>query len=239
MAILKTEATAPAGTVQTAKPQFVRFAFYRINPAFRKLDSNVRLAAKEQMLSAIELYKESMIVLPYSMLATRSDADMLLWQISPDLELFEEFAGKLLHTSMASYLEMTHSYLALSKNAIYDEHGTGKDGKIKVGDLQFVFLYPFTRTAEWHQLAAPDKKKLNEEYAAIAAKHPNVRVNIATSMGLDDQEGIVICETDSTEDFIQMSKEFSEAKASRYLLYRAHSFTCISKDPKLILDSLG
>lgn len=225
------------------KRQYLRFAFYRINPAFRKLDSNVRLQAKDGIVSAVEMYKERMILLSYSLLATRSDADFMLWQISDSLENFEDFASKILHTTMAPHLEMTRSYLSSVPGGTFtdkiDPQGKAVEGLFHPGDSQYVFVSPLTQTLAWHQLTSAERRKTMDLYENIAAKYPSIKAHLADSEGLDDYDFTAFTETDSPEEFQRFWQELHEGKFGAYILRDNSVHVCLSKDPKLALDSLG
>lgn len=240
---VKTKESQALAGAEKLKRQYVRFAFYKVDPAFRKLDVNIRLQAKEEVLSLLDLFREKMIVLTYSLLATRADCDFMFWQIAPDLDIFEEFASRLNHTGLSGYLRLAYSFLAMTRHSIYLDKINPEHAKsrvyIKPGERQYLFVYPFIKTHQWYQLPLAERRKMMDEHIALGSKYPSVKINTTYSFGLDDQDFVVAFESDEPEDFLDMVMEMREAKARPYTLKDTPLFTCISRDPKLILDSIG
>src|SRR5213083_2172086 len=83
----------PAPTVR----QYIRYLFYKAAPTWRHLSAAEREAARTELLTALEPFAERLAVLrAYSTLATRADADFVLWMVSERLEDFQELQAALL-----------------------------------------------------------------------------------------------------------------------------------------------
>ncbi len=239
----KTETATLAPASEKLKRQYVRFAFYKLDPTFRKLDANIRLQAKEEVLSLIDLFREKMILLSYSLLATRADADLMFWQVSDDLDVFDNFASRLIHSGMGPYLHITHSFLSMTRHTVYVDKINPEHSKsrihIKPGDHKYLFVYPFVKTHEWYQLPMAERQKMMDQHIVMGNKYPSVKINTTYSFGLDDPDFVLAFESDSPEDFLDLVMEMRGAKARLYTLKDTPIFTCIAKDPKWILDSIG
>ena len=77
------EQQAPA---QTPKRQYVNFAFYKLDPAWRRLPEDERAKGKQEFIRAVEDYAGKVLVIPYSTVGIRGDCDLMLWRISYELE---------------------------------------------------------------------------------------------------------------------------------------------------------
>jgi chlorite dismutase len=77
------------------------------------------------------------------------------------------------------------------------------------------------------------------EHIAIGHKYPQIKLNTTYSFGLDDQEFVVAFEGDNPADFVDLVMELREADTSRYTARDTPIFTCILKDVKAMLDTLG
>src|ERR671921_2531356 len=111
-----------ASAEQTVKRQFVNFAFYKIDPAWRRLPEDERSRGKQEFVRVVEEYNTRVIVIPYTMGGIRGDSDIMLWRISYELELFQEMTSKILATGLGKYLSTPYSYLAMTKRSIYVDH---------------------------------------------------------------------------------------------------------------------
>src|SRR4051812_4590755 len=62
--------------------QFVNFAFYKLDPAFRRLSDSEKQSARDEFIALINQRQQGLICLTYSTVAMRGDVDFLLWRIS-------------------------------------------------------------------------------------------------------------------------------------------------------------
>ncbi|MFO0730563.1 MAG: hypothetical protein U0361_06150 [Nitrospiraceae bacterium] len=60
---------------QTPRRQFVNFAFYRIDPAWRRLSEDERTRGKQEFLRAVEEYAGKVLVIAYTTVGIRGDCD--------------------------------------------------------------------------------------------------------------------------------------------------------------------
>ncbi|MBI3954353.1 MAG: chlorite dismutase, partial [Chloroflexi bacterium] len=63
---------------QTNSRQFVRFAFYKVDPSWRRLAGPERQAGKGQFAAIVDEFACRMMVRSYSTVGSRGDADLLL-----------------------------------------------------------------------------------------------------------------------------------------------------------------
>src|SRR5438128_4387613 len=67
---------------QPQRRQFVNFAFYKADPAWRRLPESERTQGKQEFIRAVEDYAGKVMVIPYSTVGIRGDCDFMLWRIS-------------------------------------------------------------------------------------------------------------------------------------------------------------
>ena len=74
---LKHKVAAPEEAIRR---QFVNFAFYKLDPSFRRLPKERKEAAKKEFLEVLEEYdaNSDMILLGYTMVGIRADVDIML-----------------------------------------------------------------------------------------------------------------------------------------------------------------
>src|SRR5947209_20010131 len=82
-----TPSARPEAASQPAiQRQFVNFSFYRLDPAFRRLNDNEKFQARSEFLQLFQKPRPGLMCLTYSTAGLRPDTDFLLWRIasSPD-----------------------------------------------------------------------------------------------------------------------------------------------------------
>ncbi|PJF37920.1 MAG: hypothetical protein CUN55_19630, partial [Phototrophicales bacterium] len=91
---------------QLTKRQYVRFAFYKVDPMWRRLPPQKQAEHKQELLETIQSFNRRMLLRPYSLMGTRADAELLLWQIAESPIPFQELAAAIMNTAMGGYLTL-------------------------------------------------------------------------------------------------------------------------------------
>jgi chlorite dismutase len=123
----KSEAEIRAERDEAARAprQFVSFAFFKLNPSFRRALSEAEASdAVAELCGVLEDAGRKFLIYPYTTLGVRADADFLLWRISFQLEDFEQLTAAMLRTRMGKYLDTTSSYLSMTKTSIRSRRAT-------------------------------------------------------------------------------------------------------------------
>jgi chlorite dismutase len=223
----------------------VRFAFYRVDPAWRRLPAEEQADHKRELLDVVRSFNRRMLLRPYSLMGTRADAELLLWQIAESPLPFRELASAIAATRMGGYLSMAYSYFSQTKRSIYEIRGAnGAEEEeerliIDPTEAQYLFIYPFIKTREWYQMSVQARQGMMDEHIEIGRKYPSIRLNTTYSFGLDDYEFIVAFETDEPSDFLDLVQELRETSVSMYTLQDTPLFTCINMRLEEALDALG
>jgi len=224
--------------------QYVNFAFYKVDPAWRRLPAEDRKRGKCQFIDAVKTFEPEMLVIPYSLVGIRGDCDFMLWRIGYDLPKLQEMTAALLATGLGQYLTTPYSLLAMTKRSTYvrdhkhaDQEGTRL--RLTPGKFRYLFIYPFVKTRAWYRLTQAARQGMMNEHIEIGHKYPTVRLNTTYSFGLDDQEFVVAFESDKPEDFLDLVMELRGAETSNYTQRDTPIFTCIHHDLDEMLDLLG
>jgi chlorite dismutase len=237
-----------ATAVPPTTRQFVRFAFFRIHPEWRRLGPADRAADRAEVAAVIARTAaiEGAVLRTYTLVGTRGDADFMVWLISDDIDVHHRFSAELNATRMAAYLEQPYHYFAMTKRSIYvDSHEhPGQEGRssrlmIVPGGRRFLFVYPFVKTRAWYRLPAEERQRQMDEHIAMGHKHPGIKINTTYSFGLDDQEFVVAFESDSVSDFLDLVQEMRATEASTHTVRDVPSFTCIATSAAEMLEALG
>ena len=223
--------------------QYVNFAFYRVDPAWRRLPHHERDLGKKDFKAVVEEFASQMLILPYTLVGIRADADLMLWRVSSDLDLIQRLTTKLLMTGLGRYLSPAYSYLAMTKRSIYmdklDPDHPADRTRIVPGKTKYLFVYPFVKNRDWYRMTQAARQGMMDEHIQVGTKYRTVRLNTTYSFGLDDQEFVVAFETDKPGDFLDLVMELRGTEASRYTLRDTPTFTCLARSLDEALDSLG
>ncbi len=224
--------------------RYVKYAFFKINLGWRRLDDNLRAAGRKEFIEILENPPDQMTLKTYSLVGIRGDCDFLLWMITPVLEDMQSLTATLLSTKLGRYLETPYSYLAMSRRSEYlggdNPAGGGKlSFEKEIANSKYLFVYPFTKKREWYKVPLGERRRIMSEHFKVGHKYPSVKIHTAYSFGLDDQEFMLSFETDSPTDFLELVMDLRGTDSSKYTALETPIFTCLAADPQKMLELLG
>src|SRR5438477_11821252 len=228
--------------VKSEQRQVVRYAFYKLDPAWRRLPAGRQASARLEFGETIESLAGRLLLRPYGLVGIRGDTDFLLWQVAEDLDALVELQTALNRTDLGAYLSIPYSYLAMTRRSIYEFPADPNHEQrlvIQPSAAKYLFVYPFIKTRPWYALPKPARQRMMDEHVRVGRKYPAIRLNTTYSYGLDDQEFIVAFEGDNPGEFLDLVMELRESEASSYTLRDTPTFTCVQMSLWDMLDTLG
>jgi chlorite dismutase len=234
---------AAGGAGPAVQRQFVNFAFYKLDPAFRRLGDHEKIQARSEFLKTFQQPRKGLICLTYSTVALRPDVDFLLWRISSTTDDFQSHARQINMTRVGAYLTTPHSMLSMTKRSMYIDkldpfHTAESRTHIIPGKRKYLFVYPFVKTRDWYLLPLEERQKIMDVHIRVGNKYPSVKLNTTYSFGLDDQDFVVAFETEEPKDFLDLVMELRETQSSKYTQRDTPIFTCVQTPMENILDQL-
>jgi chlorite dismutase len=195
--------------------QYVAYTFFRVDPAWRRLPIEERIAHKEAFADVVESWGERMDALrTYSLSGVRPDADFFLWKITQRYADLGELGGALNATPLAGWLETPYSYLATTKPSQYTSARRAR--KVVPRNSPFLVVYPFVKVRSWYALSLEDRQRAMDEHIRIGAGFASIQNHTTYSFGIDDQEFMTAFECEEPADFMHLMLTLRESEASRY-----------------------
>jgi chlorite dismutase len=223
--------------------QFVTFTFFKARPEWRQLAAGERAEARREFVAAVEKYRPELLINAYSIVGLRSNVDFMLWRIGYGLDPFQQMSAELNSTAMGRYLDVTQSFLSMTKRSMYIDKDNPEHVEDRLhivpGRSKYLFVYPFVKTREWYTLPVEQRQEMMDEHIRVGSKYRSVKLHTTYSFGLDDQEFVVAFETDQPADFLDLVQELRESRASRYTLRDTPMFTCRQQTLAECLEALG
>jgi chlorite dismutase len=215
--------------------QFVKYTFLKVDPAWRRLDSDQRAVDKRELLAACEDFGEDHLLRGFSLVGTRGDADLMLLSQAQNLERIHEFHVVLQQSGLMKWCTIPYSFLAMTKPSEYSEESRLE---VRPAHGRYLFVYPFVKTRAWYALPPQERYRIMQEHIRIGREFPSVDLNTSYSFGLDDQEFVVAFETDEPADFLDLVQKLRTTESSAYTLRDTPTFTCVSCSVERALGSL-
>jgi chlorite dismutase len=215
---------------------FAKFTFFKIDPAWRRRDDELRAADKREFLAACEDFAIDRSLRAYSTIGTRGDADLLLLAQSPALEEIHTFHVVLGQSGLARWATTPHSYLSMTKSSPYSEEKARPE--ICTSRRKYLFLYPMVKKREWYSLPVEERKRIMQSHIAVGRHYPEISINTSYSFGLDDQEFVVAFEGDDPGQFLDLVQELRPTESSAFTERETPIFTCVAMSVGKALDAL-
>ncbi len=217
--------------------QYVAYTFYKVDPAWRRLPIDERLAGKEAFAEVVEEWSSQLDYLQaYSTVGVRPDCDFFLWKITRRYLDLEELGAALNATPLSSWLHTPYSYLATTKASQYTS--ARKARRITPRGSPYLVVYPFVKVRPWYSLPLEDRQRAMDEHIRIGAEHPSIHNHTTYSFGIDDQEFMTAFECDEPADFMHLMLRLRESEASRYTERDTPIFVGHRVDIRAALDFL-
>ncbi|MEJ5221538.1 MAG: chlorite dismutase family protein [Tepidiforma sp.] len=223
-----------------APRQFLNYAFFRIDPAFRRLPREERCALHSEYVGVLQRWaaRDDVILRTYTLEGLRADCDFMLWRIANDVRRFNEMQRDLNATRMAGWLTPAYSFLSLQKRSQYVNRieGSGHGIELLPGEGQFLFVYPFVKTRAWYALSPHARQGMMDEHIHVSSPFKGVRLNTSYSYGIDDQEFVVAFDSDYPQEFVDLVGRLRYTEASLYTQRDTPMFTCLKTPPEGIFQ---
>jgi chlorite dismutase len=227
-------ATGPA-----VQRQFVNFAFFKLDPAFRRLPAAEKEKARAEFIKIFTEPTKGMICLTYSTAGLKADCDFVLWRISLLADDFQAQTAAINKSTLGGYLSMPYSFLAMTKRSMYiDKVDPFHTAEIIPGKRKYLFIYPFVKTRDWYLLPLEKRQEIMDVHIRAGNKYPSVKLNTTYSFGLDDQDFVVAFETEEPKDFLDLVMELRETESSKFTQRDTPIFTCIQMPMEKVLEQL-
>jgi len=219
------------------------FMFVKLQPEFRRLISNEKIAAKQEFENMVGSCQEKVFLRTYMVSGLRSDSDILFWRMSDDLAYLQEICARTFSTGAGRYLTPVHSFLGVHNPA--DAAAPKKElefgflPKDTFGRYRYMLLHPVVKAHTWYELSETERAKLMSERKIVADKYHDIHENFFLSYGLDEQEIIVAREAKALEDLIGATQELRQQRIKNYTAVDKPVFLCLGRDLREILDAIS
>jgi chlorite dismutase len=225
-------------SLRPVEGQYVAYTFYRLDPAWRRLPAEERIAGKEAFADVVAEWSPRFDSLrTYSVTGVRPDCDFFLWKITERYVDLGELGAALSATPLAGWLETPYSYLATTKASAYTQ--ARRPRRIVPKGSPYLVVYPFVKVRPWYALPAEDRQRAMDEHIRIGREEfPTIHNHTTYSFGIDDQEFMTAFECDEPADFMHLMLTLRDSEASAYTERDTPIFVGQLLDVRAALDRL-
>ena len=206
------------------------FAFYQFNSSYYSLPPEDRLATLSAFQAAIIAPAQKVGVYQVSPLQT--EADILVWSA---VEIKDPHRPEQFFTEVACqtnplrrYIQSVQTLWGFTRPSEYTKTRSTQEIDPFANERKpYLVMYPFVKTTEWYLMSREARQGMMNEHIRIGKQYPEISQLLLYSFGLQDQEFIVVYETDDLTHFSDLVYELRSSEARRYTLRDAPLCTAI------------
>lgn len=235
----------PTAQSDEARRQIVTFTFFKVLPEWRRLAQDERADMRREFVSVLEgwTHGEDMRVLSYSSIGLRAKCDFFLWRICYSADCLQSMYAEMMRTGLAGYVTEAHSMLGTTRRSQYKigkaHYRHAEAGIVDAGNRRYLTVFPYVKSRTWYQLPFEERQRIVREFIGVGEDFPRARMNTLYSFGIDDQDFVVILETDQLSDFVDAQMRLRETANSAYTDRVTPVFTGIRCTPEEMLEKIG
>ena len=211
------------------------FAFFKFKDAYWGLSSRERREFHATWLAGLrEAAQQSAStthVDVHQVYPAQTSADVLVWTAleaghATAASFFKGFARAT--NPFRHLIEAAHVLWGFTKPSQYTKTRSAQEIDHFAPERKpYLIVYPFVKTAEWYLMSREARQGMMNEHIKIGKQYPEITQLLLYSFGLQDQEFIVVYETDDLNHFSDLVYELRDSEARRYTQRDTPLFTAV------------
>jgi chlorite dismutase len=234
--------TSPA-TTEHLEVALGHFATYRLTPGFWAMDTGARRSRAETWLDGLRSEADAMAL--YVTQGLEADGDLLVWSsvrvgdTRRPGTFFRQRASA--ENSARDVIEPRHVLWGMTRPSEYSRAAKSAQeiDPFAAERSPYLVMYPFTKTADWYLLGRETRQGMMNEHIRIGKQFREITQLLLYSFGLQDQEVVVVYETDDLGLFSRLVYDLRDTEARRYTKADTPLHTGVLVTAEQWLASLG
>jgi chlorite dismutase len=218
------------------------FTTYRFTPAFWDLNAKRRKERAAEWLAGLAASADRTTL--YLTQGLETDGDVLVWtslsvgDAARPGEFFMERAAAA--NGHRDVLDPRHVLWGMTRPSEYSRARSAQEiDPFAPERSPYLVMYPFTKTADWYLLGRETRQGMMNEHIRIGKQFREIKQLLLYSFGLQDQEFVVVYETDDLALFSRLVYDLRDTEARRYTKADTPLHTGVQVTPERWLASLA
>ena len=197
------------------------FALMRFTSDYYKQAREVRRDIHHRFIE--DLRPAAKIVQLYQVFPAQANADFLVWSSQPndnpgDAALFFERSACAM-LPYRSLIEPVDILWGFTRPSQYTKTRSSQEiDPFSTQRKPYLVIYPFVKTAEWYLLSQESRQGIMNGHIKIGKQFPEIEQMLLYSFGVQNQEFVVVYETDDLTHFSDLVNEMRDTEARRHTL---------------------
>lgn len=215
------------------------FSLLKFNDEYFRLGKPERKKIQQDFLR--EVQKSATRVDIFQVYPTNMNWDISIWSalVADDSDAPEKFFTAYSQSTnpFRGYIEPVSTFWGFTKPSQYTKtRSTQEIDPFAKHRKRYLVIYPFAKTPEWYLMSREARQGMMNEHIKIGKQYSEINQLLLYSFGLQDQEFVVVYETDDLTRFSDLVYELRDTQARRYTLLDTPVITAIYHSPEETLN---
>ncbi|HYN90244.1 MAG TPA: chlorite dismutase family protein [Ardenticatenaceae bacterium] len=206
------------------------FAFFTFDPSYWSLSPDERAALHSQWLAGLREAAPRVDI--YQVYPGRADTDVMVWSALPADEgcdaaaFFGRFAAATNpHRHM---VRPTQTLWGFTRPSIYSKGRSPQEiDPFALERKPYLIVYPFVKTSEWYAMSRDTRQGMMNQHIRIGHEYSEIKQLLLYSFGLQDQEFVVVYETDDLPQFSALVNDLRSTEGRRFTERDTPTYTAV------------
>ncbi|HEX5838274.1 MAG TPA: chlorite dismutase family protein [Anaerolineales bacterium] len=209
-------------TTETTEPSvrtLNHFSLFSFKDAYWSLSAEQRAEFQKNWLTALCNAARKVDIFQ----GTEHDVDLVVWSAievndnGDAAAFFEKFTKSL--TPHRHLIEQKDSLWGFTRPSQYSKARSRQEiDPFSAERRTYLVIYPFSKTTEWYLMGREARQGMMNEHIRIGKQYDEISQLLLYSFGLQNQEFVVVYETDDLARFSDLVNELRDTEARRYTL---------------------
>jgi chlorite dismutase len=208
-----------AETIEQSLRTFNHYSLFAFKDAYWSLSADERANFHKNWLAALRTSAQKVDLFQ----GTEHDVDLIVWSALTVKDnqvaavFFEKFAKAL--TPYRHLVKQKDSLWGFTRPSQYSKARSKQEiDPFSEERKPYLIIYPFSKTTEWYLMSRDARQGMMNEHIRIGKQYEDISQLLLYSFGLQNQEFVVVYETDDLTRFSDLVNELRDTEARRYTL---------------------
>ena len=195
------------------------FALFAFKEAYWTLSAEARAEFHRTWLAGLRAVAKKVDIYQ----PTESGVDLIVWSALPaadkhdTAEFFDCFAKA--NNPYRQFLQPVRSLWGYTRPSQYTKTRSAQEiDPFAETRKPYLVIYPFVKTTDWYLMSREARQGMMNEHIRIGKQYEDITQLLLYSFGVQDQEFVVVYETDDLARFSDLVNELRSTEGRRYTL---------------------
>jgi chlorite dismutase len=206
-------------TTEQSLRTFNHYSLFSFKDAYWSLGVDERANFHKNWLAALRASAQKVDLFQ----STEHDVDLIVWSAltindnQDTVVFFEKFTKAL--NPYRHLIEQKDSLWGFTRPSQYSKARSKQEiDPFSEEHKPYLIIYPFSKTTEWYLMSRDARQGMMNEHIRIGKQYDDISQLLLYSFGLQNQEFVVVYETDDLTRFSDLVNELRDTEARRYTL---------------------